>query len=458
MGLTVWGLGYSYLRYFLAVGRVVPAPQSAVQDAHPAVVWGFYWYGRFLAWGLSAGAAAFYYQRRAPKSVPRVVGATDAVTTDATRKAGFRRWLRTWPTWIGYATAAWSLVYGALGLYWTLGGAGFPFGTENDPKAATESILGGARTGTLAPVVAALGLAGAMVASAMAGVRRSPNRSLLRGPPILFALGVSVALLLVIPDRRALVAVAYAPIFLVGAPFGWPPVDYFEVAVPWPVINQFVCIAGGFLWAGTAVVYRRRTRGACTNCGRDGSGGGWTEPSTAARWGGWAAGVAVLVPLLYAATRWAWALGIPLGISEEFLREGQKTGMWLAGAALSVVDVAGALLTLGLVRRWGEVFPRWMVGLSGRRVPPAMAIIPASLVSVMVTSAGLQVVRDFLANGFPADGWATTAPGLVWPLWGAGLGAATLAYYYRRRDRCEVCGRGKEPQRCLDGKGSYDDE
>jgi hypothetical protein len=151
-------------------------------------------------------------------------------------------------------------------------------------------------------------------------------------------------------------------------------------------------------------------------------------------------------------------LGIPLGISEEFLREGQKTGMWLAGAALSTVDVAGAILTLGLVQRWGEVFPRWMVGLSGRRVPQALAIVPASLVSVMVTSAGLQVVREFLANGFPADGWATTAPGLVWPLWGAALGAATLAYHYRRRDRCKVCGRGKKSQRCLDGKGPYDDE
>jgi hypothetical protein len=114
--------------------------------------------------------------------------------------------------------------------------------------------------------------------------------------------------------------------------------------------------------------------------------------------------------------------------------------MWWAGAALSTVSVTGAILTLGLVQRWGEVFPRWMVGLSGMRVPPAMAIVPASLVSVMVTSAGLQVVRDFLANGFPADGWATIAPGLVWPLWGVALGAATLAYY-RRRGRCSHCGR-----------------
>jgi len=280
-------------------------------------------------------------------------------------------------------------MYGALGLWWASGGAGFPFGVENDPAAAAESILGGARAVTAAPLIAALGLSGAAVAVAMTRRWRLGERGLFRTALILFAWGASVALLLVIPDRRVLIAVAYAPIFLVGAPFGWPPANYFEVALPWPVINQFVCIAGGFLWAGAAVAYGRRTRGACAYCGRSDAGGGWTTPSAAARWGRWATYVAVIVPLPYAAIRWAWALGIPFGITEEFLREGQEIGLWRAGAALSTVDLAGAILTLGLVQRWGEVFPRWMVGLSGRRVPPAMAIVPASLVSVMVTSAGV---------------------------------------------------------------------
>ena len=361
---------------------------------------------------------------------------------------------RHWPRWIGYAAAAWSLIYGALGLYWASGGAGFPFGTENDPRAAVESILGGARADTVAPLVAALGLVGAAVAVAMARGLGSRGHNILRGLLLGFAWASSVALLLVVPDRRVLVAVAYAPIFVVGAPFGWPPVSYFEVALPWPVINQFVCVAGGFLWAGTALAYWRRARLACGRCGRTDARGGWTTPGSAARWGRWAVGVAVVVPLLYAATRWAWALGIPLGISTEFLQEGQETGMWWAGAALSTVDLAGAVLTLGLVQRWGEIFPRWMVGLSGRRVPPAMAIVPTSLVSVMVTSAGLQVVREFLADGFPTDGWATIAPGLFWPVWGGALGAATLAYYYRRRGRCGVCGRGQgRPDRERKGSG-----
>ena len=49
MGLTLWGLGYFYLRYFLAAGRVVPAPEFAAQNAHPAAVWDFYWYAVFLS-------------------------------------------------------------------------------------------------------------------------------------------------------------------------------------------------------------------------------------------------------------------------------------------------------------------------------------------------------------------------------------------------------------------------
>jgi hypothetical protein len=354
-----------------------------------------------------------------------------------------RRQLTRWPSWVAHTVATWSLIYGALGLYWALGGAGFPFGTENDPEAAAESILGSAQSDTTAPVIAGLGLVGAVAALAMAHGRGSRRPRILRAALLVFAWSVAVALLLVIPDLRVLMAVAYAPIFLIGAPFGWPPVNYFEVALPWPVINQFVCIAGGFLWAGTAVVYWRRSRDACASCGRTDVGSGWTTPAGAARWGRWATYVAVVVPLPYAAIRWAWVLGVPLGITDEFLREGQETGLWWAGAALSMVDLAGAFLTLGLVQRWGEVFPRWVPFLSGKRVPPAMAIVPASLVSVMVTSAGLHVVRGFLVNGFPAEGWATTAPGLLWPVWGVALGAATLAYY-RRRGRCARCGYGKD--------------
>jgi hypothetical protein len=357
------------------------------------------------------------------------------------------RWWGRWPGWIGYVAAAWSLVYSLLGLYWTLGGAGFPFGSENDPSAAL-SILGGVRAESGAPVIAALGLGGAVAAVAMARTRR--RRGVLRAALLGFAWVAAVTLALVIPDYRVLVAVAYTPIVLIGAPFGWPPGVSILDVFPWPVVNQFICITAGLLWAATAAAYGRRSRGACERCGRDDAPAGWTTPDSAARWGRWATYVAVIIPVLYAVTRWAWALGFPLGISEEFLREGQEVGLWWAGAALATLALGGAVLTLGLVQRWGEVFPRWIPFLSGKRVPISFAVVPASLVAVLVTTAGLMFVRLMLTGRLgailgegvlSAENWAALAPELLWPLWGGALGAATLAYYYRRRSKCEHCGR-----------------
>lgn len=368
-----------------------------------------------------------------------------ALAKDAVRAAP-GLWRR-WTEWIGYAAAVWSLVYGALGLYWALGAAGFPFGSENDLDAAL-SVFGGVRAEAGAPVIAALGLIGALAAVVMA---RTWGRGLLRVVLLVFAWTVAAVLALVIPDYRVLVAVAYAPIFLAGAPFGWPPVNYFEATLPWPVVNQFVCIAGGFLWAAAAVAYDRRSRDVRGHPGRAYPAAGWTTPESAARWGRWAVYVSFVVPVLYAVTRGAWALGIPLGISEEFLRYLQAAGLVWAGAGLASVAVGGAVLTLGLLRRWGEVFPMWIPLLAGKGVPIWLAVAPASLVSVLVTTAGLMFVRLTLFGGALSVGeyglaldenWAAIAPELLWPLWGAALGAATLAYYHRRRGTCGHRGRG----------------
>ena len=99
--------------------------------------------------------------------------------------------------------------------------------------------------------------------------------------------------------------------------------------------------------------------------------------------------VAMVAPVFYALTRYAWALGFPLGMSEEYLRRGQESGMWISGLFLATFGLVGAVLMLGLVQRWGEVFPRWMIGLAGRRVPIALAVVPASLVSVLLIVGGI---------------------------------------------------------------------
>lgn len=332
-------------------------------------------------------------------------------------------------------------------MHWARGGAGFPFGVGHDP-APHLSALGAVRQEGAAPVIAALALAGAAVAIVMA---RGWGRGMPRLALLAFAWATAATLALVIPDFRLLVIVAYAPILIVGAPFGWPSDTHFLDAIPWPVLNQLVCIVGGALWAATAVAYRRRTGGACARCGRTDA-AGWTAPDAAARWGRPAVHVAVAIPILYAATRWAWALGFPLGITDEFFRDGQAIGLWWRGAALATLAASSAMLTFGLVRPWGERFPRWIPLLGGRAVPRALVVVPAAVVAVIVMTAGLMFVRMAITGALSIGGHPITldenpgalAPELLWPFWGVALGAAALAYHYRRRGRCPRCGRGNE--------------
>jgi hypothetical protein len=293
----------------------------------------------------------------------------------------------------------------------------------------------GARADIGAPIIAALGFIATGVAIAM---RRARVRG--RSGLLAFAWTLSLTLLVLIPDARALAAAAYLPVFILGAPFGWPPADY-AIAIPWPVINQYLCIVGGLLWGATALAFSRRTRGVCAACGRGAGEKRWTSRAMAARWGRWATYIAVGIPLVYATVRLSWAAGIPLGISDAVLREALANGQWQSAAALGTVALVGALLTLGLISRWGEVFPRWVPILGGRRVPPTLAIVPAAFVAALVTAAGFGVVRSVIVGGFVKGDWAAAGPALVWPVWGVALGAATLAYYLRRRGPCERCGR-----------------
>jgi hypothetical protein len=248
-------------------------------------------------------------------------------------------------------------------------------------------------------------------------------------------------------DSSPVVFSAYALIVLLGTPFGFDPGVLSEVLTP-AMINQIACMAGGLLWAAASVGYWRRSGIARPYGGRAHDVTRWSTAERAAAWGRWATYAAAAVPILYALTRYAWALGMPLGISEELFREGQESGLWLIGAALATLAVVGALLTFGLAQRWGEVVPRWMPGLGGRQVPLALVIVPASIAAVLVMNAGLMYWRIMLSGGFrlgdmllTLEGdWAALAPELLWPVWGGALSGATLAYYLRRRDRGEPIG------------------
>jgi hypothetical protein len=320
---------------------------------------------------------------------------------------------------VAYVATAWAAGYGVLALVWTITGAGFPFGRA-DPH-ATISLLRNLPAGVGAPVFAGVLLATAVLVFAMSGRFAVRPPATVRSGMLAAGWAVAAALVLVVPDVRLLTLAGYAPMLLLGAPFGWPAhVDYADVFT-WALVNQAVCLAGGVLVARTVLAWQRRTR--------DGDGAG---EAFVVRWSAVAAYVAATIPALYALTRFAWLAGIPLGISEEFLRELHRSGGVWAGAGLGAFAVVGSVLTLGLVRPWGEVFPRWMAGLAGRRVPVRLATVPASVVAMFVTSAGIAVLAVPEMLDKIVQGEMTILPMALWPVWGVALGVATYGYHLRR--------------------------
>ncbi len=355
-----------------------------------------------------------------------------------------------WQHWAPYAAVAWSLLYAALGLYWAVGGGGFPFA-----RAAGAEVMGplvGRFGPGMAWIAAALaGVPAAALGSAMlSGVRRGSLR------PLFIAAGALLAgiLLLLMTDLTLLIALGYVPITLFTLLSGGDASFYLKEFAQWTVAHQLLCLIGGFLWLGATVSYARRSADACIVCGRRDGPEGWQAPDQAARWGRIAVYLAMVAPLFYAVTRYAWAIGIPLGMTEEYWRAGHEKGTWISGLFLASFALVGALIMLGLVQRWGEVFPRWIIGLAGRRVPIALAVVPAALVSVVVLGGGIvswSGIPQVLANA-QSIGMGPTevrgailiqlGPTLLFPLWGVALAVATLGYYFRRRGPCKVCGRG----------------
>ncbi|WP_340697861.1 hypothetical protein [Cellulosimicrobium funkei] len=346
--------------------------------------------------------------------------------------------------WIAPAAAAWWTLGGVVALIVTLTGGTLAVGAANDLSFGALSRVPGA---TLTPWVAVLALVGAATAvRAWLGARRGPVARADRALTVAATAVVSAGVL-ALTDASILARLGYLPVTLVVAPFDPVIRAAFEDFLGAGPLTQLALLGGGALLVASTWRFVRRGAGTCASCGRrhDGHDPAWTTPAAAARWGRTAALVAAAIPTFYAVTRIAWVLGIPLGFSPDDVAQLAGDDGWVAALGLGGFALVGAVLTLGLFQRWGEVFPRWTVGLAGRRVPVGLAVVPATVVAVAVLPAGLSlIVLGFGESrlALTADSWGAVGPTLLWPVWSLALGAATYAYWLRRRGACRVCGRG----------------
>lgn len=145
--------------------------------------------------------------------------------------------------------------------------------------------------------------------------------------------------------------------------------------------------------------------------------------------------------------RIAMALGVPVGFTDEVLRDQYDLDGWgpVMIILLSVVVEGLALLTIGLVRPWGDVPPRWIPVLGGRRVNARVATTVALLgAAVLTLVCWSQLFAWFTVEDTELHGLARTVMGLAYlPLlaWGPLLVLVALMYYRRRSAEAPVLAR-----------------
>lgn len=169
----------------------------------------------------------------------------------------------------------------------------------------------------------------------------------------------------------------------------------------------------------------------------------------------WAARAALAIPLVVLpSSLWriaACTFDAPIvrGVDDPAAQSSGIPGvpLGLYVVLLSIVSEALAFTAVGLVARWGEVVPRWLPVLGGRRVPRLAAVVPAALGASVLTVLWTWVAIT-MSLGVRIDGSAVTETspfgfsdwkGLLTyaaytPLiaWGPLLGALTVAYWRRR--------------------------
>lgn len=164
---------------------------------------------------------------------------------------------------------------------------------------------------------------------------------------------------------------------------------------------------------------------------------GRTTRGPVPRWADRAAQATMWCALPSGIWRILFGLGLPAGFTGS---QDPANGPWFVlpyVIALTALSEALAFLSLGLVRPWGEVWPRWVPVLGGRRIRPLAAIVPAALGSVALICLWTPLVFGFSDTDpeMPHGAKAAILYACYLPLiaWGPLLAAVTAAYAVRRR-------------------------
>ncbi|MGX7672743.1 hypothetical protein [Plantactinospora sp. DSM 117369] len=310
-----------------------------------------------------------------------------------------------------------ALGYGLLRLYWAAGGRwGYTAcdRTRSPEPAELADGCGAERLATLpfwsgwgSVLLCAVGV----VVAAVAVLR--PGRVASLGAWV----GAVTLLVLAFPGHLLF----QIPVALAGRPSDWAD-----------LLGRLLLLGGGLSFAAAATSGTARRHAPA----------GRPEPRPVPGWTRRWAYAACLLPVLgFTVPHACWLLGVPLGIPADELRRAVEDIGPLTGLLLTLTPLLGGLLTLGLAARWGQVLPRWLPGLAGRRVPPALAFVPAGVTAVALIAYGLigiGMLAGALATGATTwaelrAGWAVAGTELVFLAWGITLAVAATGYHRTTR-------------------------
>ena len=315
--------------------------------------------------------------------------------------------------WSPVVAAVGALAYAVVHGWWAVGGA---------PRFAApgESLLPGGWVPVAPALLAAV--TGLLIGSGAGRDRRSRGRWTLAGLGWLSGVGM-------------LVYSFMFPISVLAVLFGegvsW--VDWGTLLV------RGSGVAVGVSIAAAAVAEQRRARGACPRCGRvhGRSPERRVDPSP---WWAYAAGYLAVTGCLARV-----AAGVLADLLDGAPSSESPGGLFPVFLVLMVL--AGTLLPLALVHRWGRIWPRWVLGLAGREVPRWLVLGPALFMGAGLTGYfGIgATIAWATSNNIEGPLWwlVMVIPGYA--VWGLGLLVAAISYFSLTKPECPSRGPIRPP-------------